>query len=101
MQPHRIPNALNFLLADSLVGVVFKASSQSQRVVSALLHFFPAVSRVLCTQYVRRSGGGELPQVSRKSRARRENETRDSARQEIATQTQEYVFELHMGLNVC
>ena len=65
------------------------ASDQSQRVVPALLHLFSAVSRFLRTEYVRWSGGGELPQMSRKPRARRENETRDSARQEVATQAQE------------
>ena len=34
---------------------------------TTLLHLFPALGRLLRAQHVRRCGGGELPQVSRRA----------------------------------
>ena len=50
---------------------VVTAQSEPQRMVSLVLHLFPPSCCVLRSQHVRRSGGRELPQVSRKSGTRR------------------------------
>ena len=43
------------------------AKTKLQRVATSLLHLFPSPRRLLRPEHVRRSRGGELPQVSRRA----------------------------------
>ena len=73
------------------------AEDQPQRVVSDLLHLFPASRRFLRPQHVRRSRRRELPQVSRDARERREGDARNQKSQETRPQTKKLVERLRVS----
>jgi hypothetical protein len=56
------------------------AESQSQRMATAVLHFFPTSRRFLRSQHVRRSRRREFSQVPREPRAGGESSSRRYAR---------------------
>ena len=66
------------------------ASTELQRVASVVLHIVSAAGRVLRAKHVRRSGSGELSQVSRASGERGEDTKRERATRETRAQMETY-----------
>lgn len=70
--------------------VICAAESELQRMASLLLHLIPASGRVLRSEHVRRSGGGELPQVSGEPGEGGKGPTCRGTGQEDGTEVEEY-----------